>query len=225
MTLPDLSPLWLTLQLAAVTAVVLLILGTPLAWWLSQTRSRMKPVVEAITALPLVLPPTVLGFYLLIIMSPRSPIGAFWVEVTGNTLTFSFTGLVIASALYSLPFTVQPLQAAFEGLGRAPFELAATLRAGPLDRFASIAVPMAGRGFLTAAVLTFAHTVGEFGVVLMVGGNIPGQTKVISIAIYEQVETINYADAHVLSAIMLGFSFIVLLFVYTLNRRYPMRVG
>ena len=225
MTLPDLSPLWLTLQLAAVTAVVLLILGTPLAWWLSQTRSRMKPVIEAITALPLVLPPTVLGFYLLIIMSPRSPIGAFWVEVTGNTLTFSFTGLVIASALYSLPFTVQPLQAAFEGLGRAPFELAATLRAGPLDRFANIAVPMAGRGFLTAAVLTFAHTVGEFGVVLMVGGNISGQTKVISIAIYEQVETINYADAHVLSAIMLGFSFIVLLFVYTLNRRYPMRMG
>ena len=207
------------------TALVLLILGTPLAWWLSQTRSRVKPVVEAITALPLVLPPTVLGFYLLIIMSPRSPIGAFWVEVTGNTLTFSFTGLVIASALYSLPFTVQPLQAAFEGLGRAPFELAATLRAGPLDRFISIAVPMAKRGFLTAAVLTFAHTVGEFGVVLMVGGNIPGQTKVISIAIYEQVETINYADAHVLSAIMLGFAFVVLLFVYTLNRRFPVRVG
>ena len=225
MTLPDLSPLWLTLQLAAVTAVVLLILGTPLAWWLSQTRSRVKPVVEAITALPFVLPPTVLGFYLLIIMSPRSPIGAFWVDVTGNTLTFSFTGLVIASALYSLPFTVQPLQAAFEGLGRAPFELAATLRAGALDRFFSITVPMAGRGFLTAAVLTFAHTVGEFGVVLMVGGNIPGQTKVISIAIYEQVETINYADAHVLSAIMLGFAFVVLLFVYTLNRRYPIRVG
>lgn len=223
--MPDLSPLWLTLRLAAVTALVLLMLGTPLAWWLSQTRSRVKPVVEAITALPLVLPPTVLGFYLLIIMSPRSPIGAFWVEVTGNTLTFSFTGLVIASALYSLPFTVQPLQAAFEGLGRAPFELAATLRAGPLDRFISIAVPMAKRGFLTAAVLTFAHTVGEFGVVLMVGGNIPGQTKVISIAIYEQVETINYADAHVLSAIMLGFAFVVLLFVYTLNRRFPVRVG
>jgi molybdate transport system permease protein len=225
MTMPDLSPLWLTLQLAAVTALVLLILGTPLAWWLSQTRSRVKPVVEAITALPLVLPPTVLGFYLLIIMSPRSPIGAFWVEVTGTTLTFSFTGLVIASALYSLPFTVQPLQAAFEGLGRAPFELAATLRAGPLDRFSSIAVPMAKRGFLTAAVLTFAHTVGEFGVVLMVGGNIPGQTKVISIAIYEQVETIHYAEAHVLSAIMLGFAFVVLLFVYTLNRRFPVRVG
>ena len=225
MTVPDLSPLWLTLQLAATTALVLLILGTPLAWWLSQTRCRLKPVVEAITALPLVLPPTVLGFYLLIIMSPRSPMGAFWVEVTGNTLTFSFTGLVIASALYSLPFTVQPLQAAFEALGRAPFELAATLRAGPFDRFFTVAAPMAKRGFLTAAVLTFAHTVGEFGVVLMVGGNIPGQTKVISIAIYEQVETINYADAHVLSAIMLIFSFVVLLFVYTLNRRYPMRVG
>ena len=225
MTLPDLSPLWLTLQLAAVTTVVLLALGTPLAWWLSQTRSKVKPVVEAITALPLVLPPTVLGFYLLIILSPRAPLGAFWVEVTGTTLTFSFTGLVIASALYSLPFAVQPLQAAFEALGRAPFELAATLRAGPLDRFLTVAAPMAKRGFLTAAVLSFAHTVGEFGVVLMVGGNIPGQTKVISIAIYEQVETINYADAHVLSAIMLVFAFVVLLFVYALNRRFPVRVG
>ncbi len=225
MTLPDLSPLWLTLQLAGVTAAVLLILGTPLAWWLSQTRSRVKPVIEAITALPLVLPPTVLGFYLLIIMSPRSPIGRFWVEVTGTTLTFSFTGLVIASALYSLPFTVQPLQAAFEALGRGPFEVAATLRAGAVDRFFSIAVPMAKRGFLTAAILTFAHTVGEFGVVLMVGGNIPGQTKVISIAIYERVETINYADAHILSAIMLVFAFAVLLFVYVLNRRFPVRLG
>jgi molybdate transport system permease protein len=225
MTLPDLSPLWLTLQLAAVTTIVLLVLGMPLSWWLSQTKSRLKPVIEAITALPLVLPPTVLGFYLLIILSPRSPIGAFWVDVTGSTLTFSFTGLVIASVLYSLPFTVQPLQAAFEALGRGPFELAATLRAGPVDRFLTIAVPMAGRGFLTAAVLSFAHTVGEFGVVLMVGGNIPGQTKVISIAIYEQVETINYADAHILSAIMLIFAFLVLLFVYVLNRRFPVRLG
>ena len=223
--LPDLSPLWLTLHLAAVTTLVLLIIGTPLAWWLSQTKSRLKPVVEAISALPLVLPPTVLGFYLLIILSPASPLGALWVDVTGDTLTFSFTGLVIASALYSLPFMVQPLQAAFEGLGRGTFELAATLGAGPLDRFATIAVPMASRGFLTASVLTFAHTVGEFGVVLMVGGNIPGKTKVISIAIYEQVETINYADAHVLSAIMLIFAFAVLLFVYTLNRRFPVRVG
>lgn len=225
MTLPDLSPLWLTLRLAAVTTLVLLVIGTPLAWWLSQTRSRAKPVIEAITALPLVLPPTVLGFYLLILLSPRSAFGAFWVEITGTSLTFSFAGLVIASALYSLPFVTQPLQAAFEGLGRAPFELAATLRAGPLDRFFTIAMPMASRGFLTAAVLSFAHTVGEFGVVLMVGGNIPGQTKVISIAIYEQVETINYADAHVLSAIMLVFAFAVLLFVYSLNRRLPLRSG
>ena len=225
MTLPDLSPLWLTLQLAGYTTIVLLLLGTPLAWWLSQTRSRAKPVIEAITALPLVLPPTVLGFYLLIVMSPKSPIGAFWVDATGETLTFSFTGLVIASVLYSLPFTVQPLQAAFEGLGRGPFELAATLRAGPLDRFFTIAAPMAKRGFLTAAVLSFAHTVGEFGVVLMVGGNIPGQTKVISIAIYEKVETINYAEAHVLSAIMLVFAFLVLLFVYVMNRRFPVRLG
>ena len=225
MTLPDLSPLWLTLQLAGYTTIVLLLLGTPLAWWLSQTRSRAKPVIEAITALPLVLPPTVLGFYLLIVMSPKSPIGAFWVDTTGETLTFSFTGLVLASVLYSLPFTVQPLQAAFEGLGRGPFELAATLRAGPLDRFFTIAAPMAKRGFLTAAVLSFAHTVGEFGVVLMVGGNIPGQTKVISIAIYEKVETINYAEAHVLSAIMLVFAFLVLLFVYVMNRRFPVRLG
>ena len=225
MTLPDLTPLWLTLHLAGYTTVVLLLLGTPLAWWLSQTRSRLKPVIEAVTALPLVLPPTVLGFYLLIILSPRSTLGSFWVDMTGGTLTFSFTGLVIASALYSLPFTVQPLQAAFEALGRAPFELAATLRAGPLDRFFSIAVPMAKRGFVTAAVLSFAHTVGEFGVVLMVGGNIPGQTKVISIAIYEQVETVNYADAHILSAIMLVFAFLVLLFVYVLNRRFPVRLG
>lgn len=225
MTLPDLSPLWLTLQLAAVTTCVLILLGTPLAWWLSQTRSRIKPVIEALTALPLVLPPTVLGFYLLILLSPQSPIGAFWVSMTGSTLTFSFSGLVIASVLYSLPFAVQPLQAAFEALGRAPFEVAATLRAGPFDRFRTIAVPMAGRGFLTAAVLSFAHTVGEFGVVLMVGGNIPGQTKVISIAIYERVETINYADAHILSAIMLIFAFAVLLFVYVLNRRFPVRVG
>ena len=225
MTLPDLSPLWLTIQLAFVTTFVLLILCTPLAWWLSQTRSRMKPVIEAITALPLVLPPTVLGFYLLILLSPRSTLGSFWVETTGTTLTFSFTGLVIASALYSLPFAVQPLQAAFEALGRAPFELAATLRAGPLDRFLSIAAPMAKRGFLTAGILSFAHTVGEFGVVLMVGGNIPGQTKVISIAIYEQVETVNYTDAHILSAIMLVFAFAVLLFVYVINRRYPVRFG
>jgi molybdate transport system permease protein len=221
MTFPDLGPLWLTLHLAAVTTILLLICGTPLAWWLSQTRSRAKPVVEALTALPLVLPPTVLGFYLLVLFSPTSTFGGFWLRVTGETLTFSFTGLVIASMLYSLPFTVQPLQAAFESIGRTPMEAAAMLRASPLDRFATVAAPMAKRGFLTASVLTFAHTLGEFGVVLMVGGNIPGKTKVISIAIYEHVETINYADAHVLAAILLVFSFTTLVMVYTINRRYP----
>jgi molybdate transport system permease protein len=219
--LPDLGPLWLTLHLAAITTILLLICGTPLAWWLSQTRSRAKPIIEALTALPLVLPPTVLGFYLLVLFSPNSTFGSFWVQVTGETLTFSFTGLVIASMLYSLPFMVQPLQSAFEGIGRAPLEAAASLRASPLDRFFTVAAPMAKRGFLTATVLTFTHTLGEFGVVLMVGGNIPGKTKVISIAIYEHVETINYADAHVLAAILLVFSFATLLLVYTLNRRYP----
>jgi molybdate transport system permease protein len=225
MDLPDLGPLWLTLKLAAITAGLLLIVGTPIAWWLAHTKSRLKPLAEAITALPLVLPPTVLGFYLLVMLSPRSAVGGFWLEMTGTTLTFSFLGLVVASAFYSLPFTVQPLQAAFEAVGRNPLEAAAVLRAGPLDRFLTIAAPMAARGFLTAAVLTFAHTIGEFGVVLMVGGNIPGKTKVISIAIYEQVETINYADAHFLSAGLLAFSFLVLLFVYTVNRRFPVHVG
>jgi len=203
------------------TTLFLLLIGTPLAWWLAHTRTRLKPVIEALTALPLVLPPTVLGFYLLILFSPNSGFGGFWLRLTGDTLTFSFTGLVLASMLYSLPFTVQPLQSAFEAIGRAPLEAAAMLRAGPLDRFTSIATPLAKRGFLTAAVLSFAHTMGEFGVVLMVGGNIPGRTKVISIAIYEHVETIRYAEAHVLSAILLAFSFAVLLLVYGLNRRVP----
>ena len=225
MDLPDLGPLWLTLRLAAVVTLVLMVLGTPVAWWLAHTRSRAKPVIEAVTALPLILPPTVLGFYLLVALSPRSAIGGFWLDVTGSTLTFSFLGLVVASVFYSMPFTVQPLQGAFEAIGRRPLEAAATLRAGPVDRFFSVAAPMAGRGFLTAAVLTFAHTIGEFGVVLMVGGNIPGATKVISIQIYEQVETLNYADAHVLSAGLLVFSFLVLLFVYSVNRRFPMTAG
>ncbi len=220
--MPDLGPLWLTLELAALTTLALLIIGTPIAWWLSQTTSRIKPVVEALTALPLVLPPTVIGFYLLITMSPKAPLGAFFLSVTGETLTFSFTGLVIASIFYSLPFMVQPLQAAFEIIGRAPLEAASTLRAKPFDAFFSVAAPMALRAYITASVLTFAHTIGEFGVVLMVGGNIPGQTKVISIAIYEHVESINYAEAHVLSAILLAFSFAVLLLVYSLNRRFPL---
>ena len=216
--MPDLGPLWLSLSLAAVTTLILLLLGTPLAWWLASTESRWRAVVEAITALPLVLPPTVLGFYFLILLGPASPVGAFWVRMTGETLTFSFSGLVVASVVYSLPFMVQPLQNAFESIGRAPMEAAATLRAGRLDAFFSVAVPLSTTGFVTAAVLTFAHTIGEFGVVLMVGGNIPGETRVISIAIYEHVETLNYGDAHLLSAGLLVFAFIVLLPVYAMRR-------
>ena len=181
--------------------------------------------MEAVTALPLVLPPTVLGFYLLVVLSPTSPLGGLWVEVTGDALTFSFSGLVVASIFYSLPFMVQPLQGAFEAVGRGPMEAAASLRASPLDAFFHVAVPLSARGFLTAAVLTFAHTIGEFGVVLMVGGNIPGRTRVISIAIYEHVETLRYDEAHILSAGLVVFSFCVLMLIYTFNRRYPMHVG
>ncbi|MEE8543912.1 MAG: molybdate ABC transporter permease subunit [Gammaproteobacteria bacterium] len=217
----DLSPVWISLNLASVTVVLLMLLGTPLAWWLAFTRSRSRAVVEALVALPLVLPPTVLGFYLLILLGPAGPIGSFWVEVTGTTLTFSFSGLVIASVIYSFPFAVQPLQTAFEGIGRAPLEAAATLGAPPLDTFLRVASPLALRGYVSAIVLGFAHTLGEFGVVLMVGGNIPGVTKVISIAIYEQVETLSYAEAHYLSAGLLTFSFVVLLGVYVINRRIP----
>ncbi len=217
----DLGPVWISLQLASVTVVVLLLLGTPLAWWLAFTRSRSRAVIEALVALPLVLPPTVLGFYLLILLGPAGPIGSFWVEITGTTLTFSFSGLVLASVIYSFPFAVQPLQTAFEGIGRAPLEAAATLGATPLDTFLRVASPLALRGYLSAIVLGFAHTLGEFGVVLMVGGNIPGVTKVISIAIYEQVETLSYAQAHYLSAGLLTFSFVVLLGVYVINRRIP----
>lgn len=215
----DLAPLWLTLKLAAVVTALLLVIGTPLAWWLARTRSGLAPAVEAVTAMPLVLPPTVLGFYLLLAFNPTAPLGAFWVSLTGQTLTFSFAGLVLASLLYSLPFTVQPLQSAFTTLGRAPMEAAASLGAGPLDAFATVAAPLAVRGYLTAAVLTFAHTLGEFGVVLMVGGNIPGQTRVISIAIYEEVETLDYASAHLLSGILLALSFLILLALYVLNGR------
>lgn len=225
MELPDLGPLWLTLRLAGLTTLLLLLLATPIAWWLAHTRSRARVLVEAVTALPLVLPPTVLGFYLLTIFSPNHPLGGLWLRVTGETLTFSFTGLVMASMLYSLPFMVQPLQSAFEAIGRAPLEAAASLRAGPLDRFFTIATPMALRGYLTAMVLTFAHTIGEFGVVLMVGGNIPGRTRVVSIQIYEHVETIDYAAAHMLSALLLVFSFAVLVSVYAVNRRFPVRAG
>jgi molybdate transport system permease protein len=218
----ELGPVWLSLQLATVTVIVLLLVGTPLAWWLAFTRNRARPVVEAVVSMPLVLPPTVLGFYLLLLLGPAGLVGGAWLELTDSTLTFSFAGLVIASVLYSFPFTVQPLQDAFQSVGRAPLEAAATLGAGPLDRFLSVASPLALRGYVTAAVLSFAHTLGEFGVVLMVGGNIPGRTKVISIAIYEHVETIEYGQAHVLAAGLLVFSFLVLLLVYSLTRRAPL---
>lgn len=224
-TLPDLGPLWLTLHLAAAATGILLVVGTPLAWWLVRTRSRLRPVLEAVVALPLVLPPTVLGFYLLLFLAPTSTLGGLWVRLTDSTLTFSFAGLLVGSVIYSLPFMVQPLQSAFEAVGTEPMEAAATLRAHPLDAFFTVVVPLSLRGFLTATVLTFAHTVGEFGVVLMVGGNIPGKTRVISIAIYEHVETLRYAEAHVLSALLLVFSFAVLLIVYTVNRSFPLHVG
>ena len=217
----DLGPVWLSIQLATVTVLVLLVIATPLAWWLAFTRARSRAVIEAIVALPLVLPPTVLGFYLLIVLGPAGAIGRFWVELTDTTLTFSFTGLVIASVIYSFPFAVQPLQGAFEAVGRAPLEAAATLGATPFQSFARVASPLALRGYVSAIVLGFAHTLGEFGVVLMVGGNIPGSTKVVSIAVFEHVETVSYAQAHILAAGLLAFSFVVLLAVYVLNRRIP----
>jgi molybdate transport system permease protein len=210
----DLDPLWLTLRLAATTTPLLLVLGTPLAWWLARTASRWRAPVEAIVALPLVLPPTVLGFYLLLLLGPAGALGRVLMAAGAEAPVFSFSGLVIGSLLYSLPFVVQPLQVAFRGIGRLPLEAAATLRAAPLDRFLSVAVPLARPGFVTAATLGFAHTLGEFGVVLMIGGNIPGRTRVLSIAIYDHVERLEYALAHRLSLGMLLFSFAVLWLVY-----------
>lgn len=217
----ELGPVWLSIQLASVTVVALLIIATPLAWWLAFTHTRARAPIEALVALPLVLPPTVLGFYLLILLGPAGWLGGLWVTLTDESLTFSFTGLVIASVIYSLPFAVQPLQGAFEAVGRRPLEAAATLGATPWQGFVRVASPLALRGYVSAIVLGFAHTLGEFGVVLMVGGNIPGSTKVVSIAVYEHVETIDYAQAHVLSAGLLVFSFLVLLAVYIINRRIP----
>ena len=214
----DFSALIVNLKLAAITTVVLLLLGTPLSWWLANTRNRARVLVEATVALPLVLPPTVLGFYLLILFSPNSPLGAA-LDASGlPALAFSFTGLVIGSVIYSLPFVVQPLQNAFAAIGPRPLEVATTLGAGPLDRFITVALPMALPGYLTAAVLGFAHTLGEFGVVLMIGGNIPGETKVLSIAIYDHAESLAYDQAHLLSLGLLITSFLVLLMVYGLNR-------
>ena len=215
----DWQPVWLTLRLASVTTVILLLLGTPVAWWLSRTRAWYKQAISAVVALPLVLPPTVLGFYLLIMLGPRGPVGAFTEAMGLGTLPFTFEGLVVASVIYSLPFVVQPLQNTFEALGNRPLEAAATLRASPLDRFMTVVIPMSRPGFLTAAVLAFAHTMGEFGVVLMIGGNIPGETKVLSVAIYDHVETLEYSQAHILSAGMLIFAFTVLVTLYLINGR------
>jgi len=217
------SPLLLSMQLAFVTTVVLILVATPIAWWLSQTPSRFKPVTQAIVAMPIVLPPTVIGFYLLILLGPNGAIGSWWVQLTGTALTFSFSGLVIASCVYSLPFAVQPLQSAFESLPRQTLEFARTQGASKLDAFFAVAVPMSVRGFIGAAVLAFAHTLGEFGVVLMVGGNIPGETRVISIAIYDQVETLNYGAAHQMSLLLLVFAFVVLFGMFVINKRWSMR--
>ena len=220
----DAEPIWLSLKLAGLTVLILLVLGTPIAWWLSQTRSRSKVVIEAVVALPLVLPPTVLGFYLLILLGPNGWVGGSVQALTGSALSFSFAGLVFASTLYSLPFVVQPLHSAFESIGKAPMETAQSLGASRLDAFFSVICPLARRGYLTAVVLGFAHTLGEFGVVLMVGGNIPGKTKVISIEIYDRVEILEYTQAHVLSAGLLIFSFLVLVMVYSVNRKLPVQV-
>ena len=218
-----LGPLWLSAQLALITTLILIVLGAPLAWWLARTRSAAQPFVQALVAMPIVLPPTVLGFYLLILLGPNGAIGAWWVSLTGDALTFSFSGLVIASCVYSLPFAVQPMQNAFEALPKQAMEAAWTLGAAKLDAFLSVAVPLSLRGFISAAVLSFAHTLGEFGVVLMVGGNIPGETRVVSIAIYDHVETLNYAAAHRLSLILIGFAFVVLFAMFVINRRWQRR--
>jgi molybdate transport system permease protein len=213
----DLAAIRLTVELAGLATVLLLLIGTPIAWWLARTPSRWKGPVGAVVSLPLVLPPAVLGFYLLVLMGPNGPMGALTQSLGLGLLPFTFPGLVFASVIYSMPFVVQPLQNAFEAIGERPLEVAATLRASKLDAFFSVAVPLAKPGFLTAAILGFAHTVGEFGVVLMIGGNIPGKTQVVSMAIYNRVEAMEYANAHVLSGILLAFSFVVLLALYTLN--------
>jgi len=209
----------LTVELAALTTVLLLIFSTPLAWWLSQTHSVWRAPIQALVTLPLVLPPSVLGFYLLVVMGPQGPLGQFTQTMGWGVLSFTFTGLLIGSILFSLPFAVQPLQHAFEAMGPRPMEVAATLRASPLDAFFSVALPLAKPGMVTAAILSFAHTVGEFGVVLMIGGNIPGQTRVVSTEIYGHVEAMEYTQAHLLAAGMLAFSFVVLMVLALLNRR------
>ena len=220
---PDFAAIWLTLKLAAVVTVLLLVVGTPIAWWLARTRSPLKAAVGALVALPLVLPPTVLGFYLLVAMGPNGPVGAITDSLGLGLLPFTFAGLVVGSVIYSLPFVVQPVQNAFEAIGTRPLEAAATLRAGPWDSFWSVAVPLARPGIVTGAILGFAHTVGEFGVVLMIGGNIPEKTRVVSVQIYDHVEALEYVHAHWLAGGMVVFSFLVLLALYTLNPQRSLR--
>ncbi|MGE4370762.1 MAG: molybdate ABC transporter permease subunit [Burkholderiaceae bacterium] len=215
---PAWQAIWLTLELATLTTLLLLLIATPLAWWLSQTRSRWRAPVSALVTLPLVLPPTVLGFYLLVIMGPDGPLGQLTQALGWGTLSFTFTGLLVGSIIFSLPFAVQPIQHAFESIGPRPLEVAATLRAHPLDAFLSVALPLARPGLLTAAILSFAHTVGEFGVVLMIGGSIPGKTQVVSTLIYGHVEAMEYAQAHWLAGGMVVFSFVVLWVLSALKR-------
>ena len=215
----DIGAIWLTLRLATVVTVLLLLIGTPIAWWLARTRSWLKGPISAVVALPLVLPPTVLGFYLLLVMGPHGPVGQLTQSMGIGLLPFTFWGLVVASVFYSMPFVVQPIQNAFEAMGERPLEVAATLRAGPWDRFFSVALPLAKPGFITASILGFAHTVGEFGVVLMIGGNIPDKTRVVSVQIYDHVEALEYTEAHWLAGPMVIFSFLVLLALYAYNRR------
>jgi len=214
---PAFSAIWLTVRLATITTLLLFLIGTPIAWWLARTRSWLKGPVGALVALPLVLPPTVIGFYLLVVMGPHGPIGQLTQALGLGVLPFTFWGLVVGSVLYSMPFVVQPLQNAFDAIGERPLEVAATLRAGPWDRFFTVVLPLARPGFITAGVLGFAHTVGEFGVVLMIGGNIPDKTRVVSVQIYDHVEALEYAQAHWLAAGMLVFSFAVLLLLYLFN--------
>ncbi len=213
----DLAAVWLSIKLASVVTVLLLIVGTPIAWWLARTRSVLKSAVGAVVALPIVLPPTVLGFYLLLLMGPNGPVGQLTQTLGLGLLPFTFPGLVIASVCYSLPFVVQPIQNAFEAIGERPLEVAATLRASPWDTFWSVAVPLAKPGFLSGAILGFAHTIGEFGIVLMIGGNIPGKTRVVSVQIYDHVDALEYVQAHWLAGGMVAFSFCVLLALYTFN--------
>ncbi|GGU81764.1 molybdenum ABC transporter permease subunit [Pseudomonas laurentiana] len=217
----DLAAIWLTFKLASLTTLILLIVGTPIAWWLARTRSWLRGPVGAIVALPLVLPPTVIGFYLLLAMGPNGLIGQATQALGLGTVVFSFSGLVIGSVIYSMPFVVQPLQNAFSAIGERPLEVAATLRAGPWDTFFSVVLPLAKPGFITASILGFAHTVGEFGVVLMIGGNIPDKTRVVSVQIYDHVEAMDYLQAHWLAGAMLVFSFVVLLALYASRREKP----